>query len=157
MQPSDLHGFFYVGTRRVAFFPRFAMKAAARHPEGWRFRSLSEKESRAAGLCVPHLRHPSTRRGRPPCLPELRPTNSLRTLYSPPITPKTSVALRGDIFGYKSLQNRADTGGCPYSRLQSIRPFTPPFYKCFLEDAKHIKPCIIAAPYQGALNLPFKP
>jgi len=54
-------------------------------------------------------------RGRPPCLPELRPTNSLRTLYSPPITPKTSVALRGDIFGYKSLQNRADTGVCPYA------------------------------------------
>ena len=50
---------------------------------------------------------------------------------------------------------RADTGVCPYRWLQSIRPFSPPFYKCFLEDAKHIKPCIIAAPYQGALNLPL--
>jgi hypothetical protein len=29
------------------FFPHYALKAPARHPEGWRFRSLSEKESRA--------------------------------------------------------------------------------------------------------------
>ena len=32
------------GYETPAFFPRFALKAAARHPEGWRFRSAAEKE-----------------------------------------------------------------------------------------------------------------
>ena len=53
--------------------------------------------------------------------------------------------------------SRADTGVCPYRWSQRHSSLFSPFYKCFLEDAKHIKPCIIAAPYQGALNLPFKP
>ena len=43
------------------FFPRYALKAATRHPEGWRFRSLSEKESRALAEAINLLnapRHP---------------------------------------------------------------------------------------------------
>ena len=44
------HCFYYVGTRRAAFFPHFVLKAAARHPKGWRFQSEAGKESRATGV-----------------------------------------------------------------------------------------------------------
>ena len=38
--------------KNPAFFPRYASKAAARHPEGWRFQSEAGKESRA--IAVPY-------------------------------------------------------------------------------------------------------
>ena len=53
------HCFYYVGTRRAAFFPHFVLKAAARHPKGWRFQSEAGKESRATGeeMLIPVTRH----------------------------------------------------------------------------------------------------
>ena len=65
--------------------------------------------------------------------------------------------------------SRADTGVCPYRWSQRHSSLFSPFYKCFLEDAKHINPAFFlrqatkaakpsdSRPLQGALNLPFKP